>query len=835
MFVPTLQGSIGSNQQPVKKRHVLKQKPRQDIYACGQDFFIPMLSKEQNQSKLQENQFLCELTRIDGMDYVLDDAEDEIIKFETRYGSWQLVTRLGKVYGLGRNTAFVLGLRDCNPKPIPVFNSDLWNEHDKVTDCSLGFQHCLFLTESGKVFACGTSEYGEIPIHDTNFQKNDFEIHSSKKKQARSTASTEMTRSFEYPQLINPSYFDSPIVKIFAFPFQSYFVSTTRKVYACGNMNSNSNGSIPHLIPEQKIKTFQDHFSCIQQLKVSDHSWFDITNTGQISAGGDLSYYFNDGSTMMITHLEHPYQPIDLYCSNTHYMIKTNERTLQAGGQNTCGELGIGHSQSIPYGVRFSSVKLPFEWKEQDEVKVFLGHSCTVVIHIPNCEENKEEFPYIEDLVVSRILGMTNECEQRIFEPLLEKISPNIHTFLKREEFMKLLNPQEIEWTYTFVKMFMVKGYQVVSRYEVVDLFTKHFCPYLGNTQFYIFLMFFLNDVCDIGEIFKKYCFETLSEMINTYNVLDILKQISDYLATNILTNSKKSILMLTVKKCLAFLKLHWNNMKQQQLQDDRLIKLEKKIQASNKEFGAIGMDWREDSFMKEDVDTPELIASLFNDATTSDLKLSISNDSHEIIHVHKHVISALSPVLKVLYESDRFSDTSSSNDASFDIYGFVKDESDSEEQQELKKTALLMTLKACYSKFEDISSSPQISVDLLCQTIMTSLQFQMDWLTQFCCQILLKHVTPNNYKSLLVFASQLDDMESCKLLIEHLITYGLKYVPFELTSLCKDLPPHLSSRLITLFENLFRKGVVKNGNLSAVQLPVEEQDLYLRAVMFHN
>ncbi|KAF0980553.1 hypothetical protein FDP41_013336 [Naegleria fowleri] len=592
-----------------------------------------------------------------------------------------------------------------------------------------------------------------------------------------------------------------------------------------------------------------------------------------------------------MTHLNHPFIPIGLSCSNTHWIVETEQRTLEGGGQNTSGELGLGHEQPLPCLTRTTQIPLPFEWNEQDRVKVFVGPECTILVHDP-CESvvvrNSQTFNLsmmnnhattititLEDWIISRMIPISHEIisessslhcdnphEWRIFHPLVEKCSPDMSSVLKREEFLSLLNPQEKDWIQLFVSMFIRmnsdillmnddhgfhkddheneeddKGSDVVHLYH--SFFTNYFQASLRKVQFYVFLLFFLNDVNDIGVWFKKHCFETLSEMLETSNVFDIVQQISNYLSANVLTNSsKRSVLMLAVRKCLAFMKGQWNNMKHSIHDDERRMKLEKRIQTSKKGFCEIVLDWRENDFMKKNqYDSSKLLASLFNDITSSDLKCSIGDSSESacIIHVHKHVISALSPVLRVLYENDAFSDTSSSKDTPFDIYGFVRDSKDSEEQQELKRKALLIVLKSCYSNVEDLTSS-HMNVDLLFQIILISLQFQMEWLTLFCCQILLQHVTPSNYKSILIFASQFDDVESCQYLIEYLITYGLKYIaPSELACHCKDLPLLLSSRLTSLQESIFGKGMV-NWNLNTDSPPPplpKEQDLYLRAVLF--
>nr|CAG4717144.1 unnamed protein product [Naegleria fowleri] len=113
-----------SKPSPNKRFHVFKQNPRQHVYACGKGFFMNYLNyKQQNRNSVtstQEKDCLYEFTRIEFMDYLLDDMDDQIIKFEMKHDSVLILTQFGKVYGVGRNRGYVLGLRDCNPKPVPV-------------------------------------------------------------------------------------------------------------------------------------------------------------------------------------------------------------------------------------------------------------------------------------------------------------------------------------------------------------------------------------------------------------------------------------------------------------------------------------------------------------------------------------------------------------------------------------------------------------------------------------------------------------------------------------------------------------------------------------------
>ena len=68
-------------------------------------------------------------------------------------GFLNVVDALNRVWVWGDNYASQLGTKDDIHRTKPLVLSSL-NEH-LITQVSLGFQHSLYLSQSGKVFGCG--------------------------------------------------------------------------------------------------------------------------------------------------------------------------------------------------------------------------------------------------------------------------------------------------------------------------------------------------------------------------------------------------------------------------------------------------------------------------------------------------------------------------------------------------------------------------------------------------------------------------------------------------------------------------------------------------------
>jgi len=72
------------------------------------------------------------------------------------------ITDEGKVYAWGRNEKGQLGLNDLRDRKCPTLIESL-SEH-RVTAAAVGRNHSLFLTDQGKVFACGDNKAGQVGV-----------------------------------------------------------------------------------------------------------------------------------------------------------------------------------------------------------------------------------------------------------------------------------------------------------------------------------------------------------------------------------------------------------------------------------------------------------------------------------------------------------------------------------------------------------------------------------------------------------------------------------------------------------------------------------------------
>jgi alpha-tubulin suppressor-like RCC1 family protein len=69
------------------------------------------------------------------------------------------ITDEGKVYGWGRNEKGSLGLGDCKDRRCPTLVKAL--DQYNIVSAATGKNHSLFLTDDGKVLACGANNYGQ--------------------------------------------------------------------------------------------------------------------------------------------------------------------------------------------------------------------------------------------------------------------------------------------------------------------------------------------------------------------------------------------------------------------------------------------------------------------------------------------------------------------------------------------------------------------------------------------------------------------------------------------------------------------------------------------------
>ena len=181
-------------------KHPLLLRPSQRLFCCGRGFFSSLLPPNTPAPS--------ELTPVELFSFLLDDPLDEITKIVMNNGSVMILTRQGRLLGCGRNQHGVLMMGDSTPRPFP---SPCKFFHNRiVTDVALSHRHALVVTQDGQVYSCGV----------TDVNKKGETVCSSGDKSLR-------------PHEISHKW-GEPIVKVMAFPAQSFFLTRAGRMYACG-------------------------------------------------------------------------------------------------------------------------------------------------------------------------------------------------------------------------------------------------------------------------------------------------------------------------------------------------------------------------------------------------------------------------------------------------------------------------------------------------------------------------------------------------------------------------------------------------------------------------
>ena len=172
------------------------------------------------------------------------EYNEKIINISAGWSHSLVLTESGKIYAFGNGYGGKLGDGDVtfHEEGIPkLINPDYFNNgeyNEKAIKISVGGFHSLVLTESGKVYAFGSGDYGQLGDDDTS--EHDEGI----------------------PKLINPNYFyngeyNEKIIHISAGGYHSLVLTESGKVYAFGsglsgilgdNDISRHNEGIPKLI-----------------------------------------------------------------------------------------------------------------------------------------------------------------------------------------------------------------------------------------------------------------------------------------------------------------------------------------------------------------------------------------------------------------------------------------------------------------------------------------------------------------------------------------------------------------------------------------------------------
>lgn len=214
------------------------------------------------------------------------DTDDYPIKVFAGARFSAVLTQLGKVYTWGDGGWGRLGNGFTNSSftPIDITKIFVLSSDDKVIDLSLGFEHAMALTSTGRVFSWGYNEFGQLGIGSSgNYRSIPVEI----------------TNRFSLlPEEL--------VVDISLGNIHSGVLTSLGNVYVWGynyhgQLGDNSTASV--ISP----KNINEYFNLSQgenitELKLNIHNSYTITSTGQIYVWGsnDSKHIFTDRTSNVI-------------------------------------------------------------------------------------------------------------------------------------------------------------------------------------------------------------------------------------------------------------------------------------------------------------------------------------------------------------------------------------------------------------------------------------------------------------------------------------------------------------------------------------------------------
>ena len=216
------------------------------------------------------------------------DTDDYPIKVFAGASFSALLTQLGKVYTWGNGGWGRLGNGTTNSSftPIDITNNFGLLSADKVINLSLGFEHAMALTSTGRIFSWGYNEFGQLGIG------------SSGTYSYRSTP-VEITNRFS---LLS----EELVVDLSLGNSHSGVLTSLGNVYVWGynyhgQLGDNSTASVV------SPKNINEYFNLSQgenitELKLNINNSYSITSTGQIYVWGsnDSKHIFTDRTSNVI-------------------------------------------------------------------------------------------------------------------------------------------------------------------------------------------------------------------------------------------------------------------------------------------------------------------------------------------------------------------------------------------------------------------------------------------------------------------------------------------------------------------------------------------------------
>lgn len=295
----------------------------------------------QNQLK-DEKQIKAHLENENYIKHITGIPHNEQIKDVQIFGlSILVLTESGKVYAWGKNDKGQLGV-EVDDEYINSFTQVKVMEEQKVKQIFLRKNAAWVVTEDNKILACGDNSFGQLGI--TADEDDDDEI----------------IYSFTP---INSLFADNLKVQdILVYQNTSWLITADRQMFACGYYEAGQLGNHPN---DLHTEVYMDTFNLIENLGViekikdivftGDSTWI-LTENGNVFAAGtphvDEEYDFGiDGVDIKTSFVLVPGIPDDekvdkIISSKSSISVWaiTEQGKVYAWGQNRHGQLGTGDS-----------------------------------------------------------------------------------------------------------------------------------------------------------------------------------------------------------------------------------------------------------------------------------------------------------------------------------------------------------------------------------------------------------------------------------------------------------------------------------------------------------
>jgi alpha-tubulin suppressor-like RCC1 family protein len=307
----------GRKQISVGYAHTMFRTEDGEVYACGNGGY-GQLGTGDNENRLTP------------VKITFPEGTDPIKEISAGGNRTMFLTQTGEVYACGSGEYGQLGTGDNENRLTPVKITKFPAGVDPIKEISTGFLHTMFLTQTGKVYACGYGEYGQLGTGDEEDRLTPVKI--------------------TFPDGTNP------IKEISAGFAHTVFLTENGEVYACGYGGHGQLGTGDrenHLTPV-KITTFPAGVDPIKEISTGDDHTVFLTQTGEVYACGRGSYgqlgtgdNENRPTPVKITTFPVGIDPIkEISAGEDQTMFLTQTGEVYACGWGGRGQLGTGDNEN---------------------------------------------------------------------------------------------------------------------------------------------------------------------------------------------------------------------------------------------------------------------------------------------------------------------------------------------------------------------------------------------------------------------------------------------------------------------------------------------------------